>query len=96
MMLLSASILYASSPRTVFYLSHGAPITPMKTSAKKSFVVIAPNHEMIVRCLSSSDVFRNVTARTENIMRQCLLTRTHKRRELNSVSSAKILQPNNK
>ena len=51
---------------------------------------------MIVRCLSSSDVFRSVTARTENIMRQCLLTRTHKRRELNSVSSAKILQPNNK
>ena len=48
-------------------LFHDAPITPFKMFLQGNLLLlIARNPEMIVRCVSSSDVFRSVTATTEN------------------------------
>ena len=48
-------------------LFHDALITPFKMFLQGNLLLlIARNPEMIVRCISSSDIFRSVTATTEN------------------------------
>ena len=48
-------------------LFHYALITPFKMFLQGNLLLlIARSPEMIVRCVSSSDIFRSVTATTEN------------------------------
>ena len=48
-------------------LFHDALITPFKMFLQGNLLLlIARSPEMIVRCVSSSDIFRSVTATTEN------------------------------
>ena len=48
-------------------LFHDALITPFKMFLQGNLLLLIARHpEMIVRCISSSDIFRSVTATTEN------------------------------